>query len=42
MIQILALNKNIKLFSSAKTQWRILSYYYSPEDQCMILDIEEK
>lgn len=36
-----ALETDIKIHS-ASGEWRILSYYYSSEDQCYVLDIEEK
>ena len=36
-----ALEKPMKIFTS-DGEMEILSYYYSEEDKCMILDIQEK
>jgi len=35
-------DKNIKIFSSSDEEWYILSYYYSPEEGCMVLDIGKR
>ena len=35
-------NEDIKIFSSIGDEWEILSYYYSPEEKCMVLDIQKK
>lgn len=35
------LEKDIQI-SSGNKQWKVLSYYYSKEQKCFVLDIEEK
>ena len=34
--------KDIRIFSSPSEEWEVLSYYYSPELKCLVLDIAEK
>jgi hypothetical protein len=34
--------KDIQIFSSPSEEWLVLSYYYSPELGCLVLDITSK
>ncbi len=37
-----AFNKPIRIFIGPGQELEVLSYYYSPEDRCMILDVGDK
>jgi len=37
-----AIQKPLKIYSGLGQQMQILSYYYSEEDKCMVLDVEPK